>query len=80
MIKITPKIHTSKKVIGHEEVVKTRYKLGKGKVLHVKTVNANGKKEHQIKKLYQRDRLLKSTFVIFNKNGQRDGIFFNIIV
>lgn len=81
MIRITQKISTTKTLIGNEEISKTKYKLGKGKKLIVKTVkNANGKKELQIKKLFKKDRLLKSIMVVFNKNGHRDGVFMNVIV
>ena len=81
MIKSTPKIFATKEIIGHEEIYKRKYKLSKGRKLLVTTVSANGKKEHQIKKLYNRGGILaKSSLLIFDKSGHRDNILFNVVV
>ena len=80
MIKISPKIYTQTKIIGHEEIIKTKYKLNDGRKLIVKTVNANDKKELQIKKLFLKDRLLKSILIVFNKKGERTEVLRDIII
>ena len=81
MIKIAPKIYTTKRIVDYEEIQKTKYKLPKGKKLIVTTVkNAHGQNEVQIKKLFQKHKLLKSILVVFNKDGYRDSVIIDAIV
>jgi len=81
MMKVTPKIYTTKRIVDYEEIRKTKYKLPKGKKLIVTTVkNAHGQNEVQIKKLFQRHKVIKSIMILFNKQGYRDGVLRDVIV